>query len=110
MLALTFVFGESLKSVFENSIYLFVAHAFDVGDHLQVAGEASSWRVKKIGLMNSTFLKADGDVLVVPNAKLRTRCAACVCGGGGGGGGAVLCVLSVVWVELADVGLAVPAG
>ena len=97
MLALTFVFGESLKSVFENSIYLFVAHAFDVGDHLQVAGEASSWRVKKIGLMNSTFLKANGDVLVVPNAKLRTRCAACCACGGGGGGAVCVCCLSCGW-------------
>lgn len=72
VLALTFVFGESLKAVFENSIYLFVAHAFDVGDMLMVAGETSAWRAKKIGLMNSTFLKSNGDLLVVPNAKLRT--------------------------------------
>ncbi|KAI8469577.1 MAG: hypothetical protein J3K34DRAFT_423254 [Monoraphidium minutum] len=72
VLALTFVFGETLKCVFENSIYLFVAHAFDVGDTLQLAGESSWWRVKKIGLMNSSFLKANGDVVVAPNSKLRT--------------------------------------
>jgi small-conductance mechanosensitive channel len=28
--------------------------------------------VKKLGLMNSTFLTGDGDLMVVPNQKLRT--------------------------------------
>ncbi|GBF95649.1 hypothetical protein Rsub_08631 [Raphidocelis subcapitata] len=74
VLALTFVFGETLKSVFENALYLFVTHAFDVGDIVMLPGETSTFRVRKIGLMTSGLLKGNGDLTVWPNAKLRTNC------------------------------------
>ena len=32
VLAFTFVFGNSIKTIFEAVIYLFVVHPFDVGD------------------------------------------------------------------------------
>eukprot|EP00877_Chromochloris_zofingiensis_P004797 jgi/Chrzof1/14318/UNPLg00590.t1 len=70
VLALTFVFGESVKSVYDNSLFLFVAHPFDVGDALWL--DNSQWRVKKIGLMTTELLKSNGDAVYYPNNRLRS--------------------------------------
>eukprot|EP00883_Tetradesmus_obliquus_P002966 jgi/Sobl393_1/1317/SZX72877.1 len=48
VLALTFVFGNSVRQIYESMLFLFVEHAFDVGDLLEV--EAVQYRVKKIDL------------------------------------------------------------
>lgn len=50
MLALTFVFGDSVKSVFESALFLFLEHPYDVGDTLVMAGGVLC-KVKKIDLM-----------------------------------------------------------
>eukprot|EP00887_Chlorella_sp_A99_P004910 scaffold4.g4910.t1 len=42
VLAFTFVFGNSIRSVYENAVFLFGTHAFDVGDVLLVGGEQHS--------------------------------------------------------------------
>lgn len=49
VLALTFVFGDSVKSVFESALFLFLEHPYDVGDSLVLNGEIA--KVKKIDLM-----------------------------------------------------------
>lgn len=50
MLALTFVFGDSVKSVFESALFLFLEHPYDVGDMLTMSGNVFA-KVKKIDLM-----------------------------------------------------------
>ena len=40
VLALSFVFGNSVRAVFEAMIFLFIEHAFDVGDIIVVEGES----------------------------------------------------------------------
>ena len=40
MLALSFVFGNSVRAVFEAMIFLFIEHAFDVGDIIVVESES----------------------------------------------------------------------
>ena len=47
MLALTFIFGDAVKNVFEGSIYLFIEHPFDVGDALLMPS-GLVWRVKQV--------------------------------------------------------------
>lgn len=47
VLAFTFIFGNSLRNVYEAMLFLFVEHAYDVGDLLEVEGAA--WRVKQVG-------------------------------------------------------------
>lgn len=50
VLALTFVFGDSVKSVFESALFLFLEHPYDVGDMLTMSGNVFA-KVKKIDLM-----------------------------------------------------------
>lgn len=40
MLAFAFVFGNSIRNVFESVVFLFVVHPFDVGDALLVTDPA----------------------------------------------------------------------
>ena len=55
VLALTFVFGNSVRNIYEATLFLFVEHAYDVGDLLEVEG--SMWRVKQINLMFTVLVR-----------------------------------------------------
>ncbi|KIY94341.1 hypothetical protein MNEG_13621, partial [Monoraphidium neglectum] len=55
VLAFTFVFGNSVRNVYESMLFLFVEHAYDVGDLLELDG--STWRVKQIDLMYTVLTK-----------------------------------------------------
>lgn len=48
-LAISFVFSDSLKHVFENALFLFVEHPYDIGDALLLPSGMMA-RVKKIDL------------------------------------------------------------
>ena len=39
MLAFAFIFGNSVRNVFECVVWLFVVHPYDVGDTLVLSGE-----------------------------------------------------------------------
>lgn len=56
VLALTFVFGDSVKSVFESALFLFLEHPYDVGDTLLMNGTVFA-KVKKIDLMYTVSLQ-----------------------------------------------------
>ncbi len=45
VLAFAFVFGNSVKTVYESIIYLFVVHPFDVGDKIIVDAVTSKVQV-----------------------------------------------------------------
>lgn len=51
VLALTFIFGNSVRQTYEAMLFLFVEHPFDVGDLLEV--EKELWRVYRVELMNT---------------------------------------------------------
>lgn len=70
VLALTFVFGNSVRQIFESMLFLFVEHAFDVGDLLEV--ELVTYRVKKIDLMYTVLVKSSGERCYYPNTRLIT--------------------------------------
>jgi len=68
-LAFVFVFGNSIRTIYESVIYLFVVHPFDVGDYL-LLNTGDTVKVQEIALMFCTFLKQDGRLLFYPAAKL----------------------------------------
>eukprot|EP00775_Hariotina_reticulata_P008975 gene8975-9150_t len=70
VLALTFVFGNSVRQIYESMLFLFVEHAYDVGDLLEV--EVVQYRVKKIDLMYTLFVKGNGERIYYPNTRLIT--------------------------------------
>lgn len=69
VLALAFIFGDSLKNMYENAVYLFVEHPYDVGDLVWV--DNSYWRVKRIDLLYTVLLKGTGERVYYPNRRLR---------------------------------------
>jgi small-conductance mechanosensitive channel len=42
LLGLSFIFGNSIRTVFESVVFLFVVHPFDVGDALLITDPANS--------------------------------------------------------------------
>lgn len=48
VLAFAFVFGNSVRSIYESLIYLFVVHPFDVGDKIIVDSVSSKVSPKTV--------------------------------------------------------------
>ena len=51
VLAFAFMFGNSVKTVYESVIYLFVVHPFDVGDKIivdSVTSKVRLWYIRRI--------------------------------------------------------------
>ena len=46
MLASAFVFGNSIKTVYEDVIFLFVVHPYDVGDIVTIGNTADNYTVR----------------------------------------------------------------
>lgn len=67
-LAFTFIFGGSIKTAYENVMFLFMVHPFDVGDRLII--DDATYTVHKLKL-STTILEKDSGVRVwFPNNKL----------------------------------------
>ncbi len=74
VLAFSFVFQNSIRTMYENVVFLFVVHPFDVGDVL-VVGEGESalrYKVDQIDLHYTIFLAGNGSRTWYPNNKLMT--------------------------------------
>lgn len=52
VLAFAFVFGNSVRTVYESIIYLFVVHPFDVGDKIIVDSVSSKVRVCAVAMLS----------------------------------------------------------
>ncbi|KAL1919751.1 uncharacterized protein VTP21DRAFT_1682 [Calcarisporiella thermophila] len=73
--ALNFLFGGTAKDLFNNIIFLFVTHPFDVGDRVYL-GENTAYThyiVKNIGLMTTVMVRWDGQIIYMPNKVLSTK-------------------------------------
>ncbi|KAM3584215.1 hypothetical protein VKS41_003037 [Umbelopsis sp. WA50703] len=66
--AVSFIFGNSAKDMFESIIFIFVLHPYDIGDRVFIGTE--NWQVKSMGLLMTTFLKWDGTIVYVKNSVL----------------------------------------
>ncbi|KAF9114693.1 hypothetical protein BGX27_010085 [Mortierella sp. AM989] len=65
LVALSFVFGNSLKTLFENIVFLFITHPYDSGDLCTIDG--SEMFVREVGLNSTMFVTWDGKRMYYPN-------------------------------------------
>eukprot|EP01018_Ginkgo_biloba_P009630 Gb_26840 [translate_table: standard] len=71
LVLVAFIFGNTLKTVFESLIFLFVMHPFDVGDRCSV--ESVQMVVEEMNIMNTIFLRYDNEKISYPNSVLATK-------------------------------------
>ncbi|XP_008776319.2 mechanosensitive ion channel protein 6-like [Phoenix dactylifera] len=71
VLLAVFVFGNTLKTVFEAIIFLFVMHPFDVGDRCEVDGVQLI--VEEMNILTTIFLRYDNQKIIYPNSVLATK-------------------------------------
>ncbi|KAG0231511.1 hypothetical protein BGX31_005500 [Mortierella sp. GBA43] len=65
LVALSFVFGNSLKTLFENIVFLFITHPYDSGDLCNIDG--NDMYVREVGLNSTMFVTWDGKRMYYPN-------------------------------------------
>lgn len=71
LLAMTFVFGNTAKNTFESVLFLFVTHPYDAGDYVLIDGQYLL--VHNLGVMGTTFISGDGQVVYGPTTVLMTK-------------------------------------
>ncbi|XP_048527158.1 mechanosensitive ion channel protein 6-like [Triticum urartu] len=71
LLVAVFVFGNTLKTIFEAIIFLFVMHPFDVGDRCEI--EEVQVVVEEMNIMTTVFLRYDNLKIYYPNSVLATK-------------------------------------
>ncbi|XP_027937145.1 mechanosensitive ion channel protein 6-like [Vigna unguiculata] len=67
----TFIFGNTCKTIFEAIIFLFVMHPFDVGDRCEIDG--IQMIVEEMNILTTIFLKYDNHKVIIPNSVLATK-------------------------------------
>lgn len=76
-----FVFGQTVRGLFEALVVIFIAHPFDIGDFIKISpdGQLQSpdnlecVRVLSIGLLAIGVKKEDGSTLTIPNNQLTAK-------------------------------------
>ncbi|KAL9233651.1 hypothetical protein vseg_008618 [Gypsophila vaccaria] len=75
LLAATFIFGDTCKSLFQGLVFVYIVHPFDVGDLCFV--DNSLLEVKTIGVWSTTFSKVrttgKQQEVIYPNSILATK-------------------------------------
>ncbi|KAH7855834.1 hypothetical protein Vadar_029514 [Vaccinium darrowii] len=71
LLLMTFIFGNTIKTVFEGLIFVFVMHPFDVGDRCVVDGVQMV--VEEVNILTTIFLRYDNEKIIYPNSVLATK-------------------------------------
>ncbi|KAI9396736.1 hypothetical protein POPTR_004G178900v4 [Populus trichocarpa] len=71
VLVVSFVFGNTAKTLFESIIFLFVIHPFDVGDRCEIDGVQLI--VEEMNILTTFFLRADNQKVLYPNSVLATK-------------------------------------
>eukprot|EP00892_Ulva_mutabilis_P010917 jgi/Ulvmu1/8198/UM041_0007.1 len=66
--ACAFVFGNSLRTIYESVVFLFIIRPYQVGDAIIYKGQLHT--VKNFGLLSTQFMRCDGCKLWVPNQSL----------------------------------------
>ncbi|KZV18990.1 mechanosensitive ion channel protein 10-like [Dorcoceras hygrometricum] len=70
VLLVVFMFGNTVRTVFEAIIFVFVIHPFDIGDRCVVDGKQMV--VDEMNILTTVFLKPDNEKVYYPNAVLAT--------------------------------------
>ncbi|XP_052193892.1 mechanosensitive ion channel protein 6-like [Diospyros lotus] len=70
IVVVAFIFGNTLKTIFEAIIFLFVMHPFDVGDRCEINGVQMT--VEEMNILTTVFLRYDNQKIIYPNSTLST--------------------------------------
>ncbi|KAJ8766996.1 hypothetical protein K2173_012505 [Erythroxylum novogranatense] len=71
IVVVSFIFGNTAKTLFESVIFLFIIHPFDVGDRCEVDG--NQLVVEEMNILTTIFLKSDNLKVVYHNSVLATK-------------------------------------
>ena len=71
IVGLSFVFGQSARDTFDAILFVFVTHPFDTNDRVYIKDE--NYVVKELGLLTTTFIRADGQEIYMPNSVLNKQ-------------------------------------
>lgn len=71
LLLVAFMFGNTVKTLFEAIIFVFICHPFDVNDRCVIDGVQMI--VEEMNLLNTVFLKFDNEKIYYPNSVLATK-------------------------------------
>lgn len=71
LVSVVFAIGNSLKRLCEAVLFLFVTHAFDVGDWIVVDNE--NFVVEALGLMKVTVRNEDGELKYMPTNEMSVK-------------------------------------
>jgi small-conductance mechanosensitive channel len=67
-----FLFGSVLKTLFDSITYVILNHPFDQDDWL-ILGDGNLYQVKEIGLLTSSFLTPQNDLVYMNNLSLNSQ-------------------------------------
>lgn len=67
-----FLFGSVLKTLFDSITYVILNHPFDQDDWL-ILGDGKLYQVKEIGLLTSSFLTPQNDLVYMNNLSLNSQ-------------------------------------
>jgi small-conductance mechanosensitive channel len=67
----TFAFGNSVKTLFESILFLFATHPFDIGDNVII--EETVYTVVKFDLLSSVLRTAEKSTVYMSNAELAAK-------------------------------------
>ncbi|KAL1188524.1 Mechanosensitive ion channel protein 8 [Cardamine amara subsp. amara] len=65
---LAFIFGNTVKTVFESIIFLFIVHPYDVGDRCEI--DNVQVVVEEMNILTTVFLRYDNLKIMYPNSLL----------------------------------------
>lgn len=71
LLLVAFMFGNTVKTVFEAIIFVFIMHPFDVGDRCVIDGVQMV--VEEMNILTTIFLRYDNEKIIYPNSVLSTK-------------------------------------
>ncbi|XP_038710126.1 mechanosensitive ion channel protein 10-like isoform X4 [Tripterygium wilfordii] len=71
LLLVVFMFGNTVKTVFEAIIFVFIMHPFDVGDRCVIDGVQMV--VEEMNILTTVFLRFDNEKIFYPNSVLATK-------------------------------------
>uniref|UniRef100_A0A7S3PL29 Mechanosensitive ion channel protein n=3 Tax=Aplanochytrium stocchinoi TaxID=215587 RepID=A0A7S3PL29_9STRA len=69
LVGFSFVFGGAIKNAFENFLFLYGSHPFDVGDSILIGGP-KQYTVERV-LLQTTELNHFGEIRIVQNSVIR---------------------------------------
>jgi small-conductance mechanosensitive channel len=67
-----FIFGNSLKDVWESCVFIFYVRPFDVGDYFRLSLDPPTYVVHRIRMLVTECFTTDGRLVIIPNPKLYT--------------------------------------